>query len=536
VNGDEKRRRRGRVALPALASGIVLALSLPPWGFWILAGPAAGLLWWRLGGLRARERLLAGWLAGLGLFATGLWWSLSFNVYGGIVLMVVEALALALACVFSPAGRGRGVALTGAMVLMEALRSAWPFGGLPLGSIALGQAGGPLAGAARLGGPLLLVGMVWLEGAGLGALARLAVVSARRRGRGLRLEGRTVWRGAAAGAAAVSVVVALSWWGAAAADGGPALSTVRVAAVQGGGARGLRKAEVDPASVFAAARAATAEIPSVDGGNAPVLVVWPEDVVSLDGPLDDSAARAALAGIARDLRATLTVGVTETVSSTSFRNEIVAFAPDGLVVARFEKVHRVPFGEYVPDRGFFAHLANLSGVPLDAIPGHGDGVLRTPAGPLGTMVSYEVFFADRGRIATRAGAQLLIVPTNTASYATSQVPTQELAAARLQAIAEGRDLVQASPTGFSALIDHHGTVMARSTLGTRHVLVGDVARRRGATLYERWGDLPVLVVAGVALVAGWLAALTAGDAADAAWRDRRNRLRAPRLLTRLRLR
>jgi len=45
---------RGAVALPAVASGVGLALSLPPWGFWVLAFPAGGLLWWRLGGLRPR--------------------------------------------------------------------------------------------------------------------------------------------------------------------------------------------------------------------------------------------------------------------------------------------------------------------------------------------------------------------------------------------------------------------------------------------------------------------------------------------------
>ena len=77
----------------------------------------------------------------------------------------------------------------------------------------------------------------------------------------------------------------------------------------------------------------------------------------------------------------------------------------------FEKVHRVPFGEYVPFRGLFSHLANLDAVPRDAIPGRGSGLMRTPAGPLGILVSYEVFFADRGRSSVRAGAQLLVVPT-----------------------------------------------------------------------------------------------------------------------------
>jgi apolipoprotein N-acyltransferase len=139
------------------------------------------------------------------------------------------------------------------------------------------------------------------------------------------------------------------------------------------------------------------------------------------------------------------------------------------------------------------------------------------------MVSYEVFFADRGRIATRAGAQMLIVPTNTASYSTSQVPTQEIAASRLQAIAEGRDLVQASPTGFSAFIDHDGRVLDRSSLGVRQVLVDDVRLRTGRTVYERFGDLPVLIAAAILLAGGWVASLTDVDSSDTARRERRNR-------------
>jgi apolipoprotein N-acyltransferase len=302
-------------------------------------------------------------------------------------------------------------------------------------------------------------------------------------------------------------VVGVGVWGATAADGGPALHTVRVAAVQGGGVRGLRKSDVDPATVTAAQFAATPGIGAADGGEPPSLVVWPEDVVSLDTPIDGTATEKELGSLAVRLHATLLTGVTETVSSQSFRNEIVAFSPSGELVARVEKVHRVPFGEYIPYRGFFKHLADLSSVPLDAIPGHNDGVLHTPEGPLGTLVSYEVFYAPRGRTAVRAGAQLLVDPTNTSSYLTSQVPTQEIAAAQLQALALGRDVVQAAPTGFSAVIDQRGRVVARSVLGGRAVIVRDVGLRTGRTLYVRVGDLPVLVLSGLFVVLGWLSAL-----------------------------
>ena len=192
------------------------------------------------------------------------------------------------------------------------------------------------------------------------------------------------------------------------------------------------------------------------------------------------------------------------MSATRFRNEVVAWDPAGRVVGVFEKVHRVPFGEYVPLRGLISHLANLSAVPLDAITGHGSGLLRTPAGPLGIMVSYEVFFADRGRSSVRHGAELLVVPTNTSSYATGQVPSQEVAADEVQAVEEGRDLVQAAPTGYSTVVDHRGTLRARSALGRSQVLLSTVALRRGMTVYADTGDTPVLLAAAVLLLAGAL--------------------------------
>ncbi len=197
-------------------------------------------------------------------------------------------------------------------------------------------------------------------------------------------------------------------------------------------------------------------------------------------------------------------GVTEPAGRSGFLNEIVAWGPSGRIVSEFEKVHRVPFGEYVPDRSFFAHFADLSAVPLDAVPGHASGLLRTPAGPLGTLVSFEVFYASRSRTSVRAGAELLIVPTNTSSYSTAQVPTQEVAADVIQAVETGRDLVQAAPTGYSSVVTNRGGVVQRSVLSRRQVLSATVALRRGFTLYDHLGDMPVLVLAALALAAGWI--------------------------------
>ena len=483
--------RRGRVAAPSVAAGILLALSLPPFGWWPLGPLGAGLLYWRLGGLGVRARVWSGWLAGLGCDVIGLAWARAFNWYGAVVLIVVEALFFAAAAALTPPQRGRAPAFVGACTLAEALRMTWPFGGLPLGGVCLGQAHSPLGQLARLGGPLLITAGVWAAAVAVATLVSWS--RARCRGAG---------RPSLVGVALVTCgSVALAVAGALAPDGGAPVRTLRVALVQGGGQRGLSKEQVSPTTGYEAQLAATAGVGAARPR--PELVLWPEDVVALDRPLAGSPEEDRLGRLARELGTTLVVGVTEPASPTTFRNEIVAWGPGGHVVGVFEKVHRVPFGEYVPFRSFFSHLADLSGVPTDAVPGHGTGLMRTPAGPLGLLVSFEVFYAGRSHASVRAGAELLAVPTNTSSYSTSQVPAQEIAAAAVQAVETGRDLVQAAPTGYSAVVTNRGVVVSRSMLGTRQVLIATAALRRGLTPYDHWGDLPVLLLAAAALVAGW---------------------------------
>ena len=103
----------------------------------------------------------------------------------------------------------------------------------------------------------------------------------------------------------------------------------------------------------------------------------------------------------------------------------------------------------------------------------------------------------------RAGAEVMLVPTNAASFATGQVPAQEVAAARMRAWETGRWLVQAAPTGYAAIITPEGKVVARSDLSERAVLRESVRRRRGRTPYAVWGDWPVVIAAVVLLALGW---------------------------------
>jgi apolipoprotein N-acyltransferase len=480
-------RERAAPAGAGLGAGALLAASLPPWGWWPLAPAGAAVLVAALGGRPWARRLTAGFAGGVGLYGPGLWWMTEFSAPGYVAAVVVEAAILGLAAALVPPRRGRLLAFPAALVAAEAVRGHWPLGGLPLAGIALGQAAGPLGPAARLGGHLLLVALVAGAGAAVTGVARWA---RHRHEEGTAGEGRRAPLGPVAGLAAVVAVAAAG----AAAPLPEAAGTVAVAAVQGGGVRGLRAVFADPRVPFRAQVEASAGVGPVD------LVVWPEDVVDVEGPLAGSPEEATVADVARRLGATLVAGVVEDAGPGRFRNAAVVWSPDGRMVDRYDKVHRVPFGEYVPLRGLVRHLADLSAVPHDAIPGRGPGVLRTPAGPLGVLVSYEVFFAERARAATRAGGRVLLVPTNASSYTTAQVPTQELAAARLRALETGRAVVQAAPTGFSAVVDADGRMRARSALGDRAVVEQVVTLRRGQTLATRLGDLPLVALAALILV------------------------------------
>lgn len=474
----------GRVAGPGLLAGVLVALSVPPAGFWPLGILGLALLAWqfdRTAGLWARAG--AGFAFGIGLFVITISWIADFQAFGYVGLLVLQSsffagagAATALCRATGPSGRI--AAFTGAITLAEALRSFTPWGGFPMAGIPIGQVGGPLAPSARIGGVLVLTALTALLGGAVAEAARTDLGWARR---------------LAVAVAALVPTVAVVAAGSASPDGTP-VGSLTVAAVQGGGPRGLRAVDVNPTIVTQRYLDGSSRITSH-----PDVIVWPEDVVEVNGPLTGSTLDATFRRVARQHGATLLVGVVEGVNKRQFRNAIIAYGPDGDQIDRYDKVHRVPFGEYVPGRDLLDKLVNLRLLPRDAISGHGPGLLHVPGADLGVAISYEVFFGGRSRDSVRAGAQALVVPTNAASYRTSQVPTQEEAAARLRAWETGRDLVQAAPTGYSLLVDPRGHVRQRTTLGRAQVIEDRVTLRKGRTPYVRFGDAPWWILAAILL-------------------------------------
>ena len=469
------RRRRTRTAAEGVVAGLLLTAGLPPFGWWPLALVGAAVLAHVLDGAGTRRRVTAGVATGLGLLAPGLFWMSEFSAPGYVLAVLIEVTLLTICVAAVPPGRGLLLGLPAALVLSEALRGIWPFGGVPIATVAQTQIGGPLSQAARAGGGLLVAAAVAAAGIGLWALV-----------------GRRV-RTAAVGAA-LAVVAVLAG---AVADDGRAVGTLDVAIVQGGGERGLLASDAGDAEVLAAHLEASEELPAgLD------LVVWPENVVTVKQPVATTPQADELARVARAVDAPVVAGVVER-EGDRFRNAAVAWGPEGDIVARYEKNQRVPFGEYVPMRGLISSVADVSAIPRDAIAGTEAGLLPTAAGDLGVVISYEVFFPRRARDAMAAGAEVLLVPTNASSFTTSQMPTLELGAARMRAIETGRDVLQAAPTGLSAVIRPDGTVVEQSDLGARELLLATVDRRVGDTPYTRLGDGAGVVVAALALAAAW---------------------------------
>ncbi len=475
------------------------SLSLPPQDWWGTLPLAAALLALSLQGDRPWARALHGALFGLGWFGPALWWMTSFVLPGYVALVLVSAAMTAAGAAAVP---GTSPALTTPAVLaaVEVARLHWPFGGFPLAGLALGQASAPWIGIAPFAGSTAVVFVACATGTAALVLIQ-AIVTLLRPSRftGTR-SGGMIASAVALAALLLAVVVA------GVPGGKRSGKMLTVAGVQGGGPRGIPAVVADAEAVLDRHVQASRQVPAdVE------LVVWPEDVVDVDGALVGSPQEGVLRHVAAALGQPLVAGVVEDVAPGRFANAVVVVSADGLTSERYDKVHRVPFGEYIPGRSLLDPWVDLSLVPKDAVVGERPPTLDAAGTQLGVVISYEVFFPERARAAASAGGRLLLVPTNAASFTTPQVPSQELAAARLRAVETARAVVQVAPTGYSALIGSDGSLRQVSGLGEAAVLTGRLEVSDDTTWYVRFGDVPLFVVIASLLTFAWLRRLRRGQ-------------------------
>lgn len=511
--------RRGVLRLGLAAVGGVLAeVAFPDRGWWPVGFVAVAML--VLAGSRGGGRTTAlVWFAwGQTFFLLHLGWAReAAGPVAWVALSVLQAGLLAVAgALWSWADRAailarrpmlRALVFASVWVAGEQLRSVWPFGGFPWGRLAFSQTDGPLLSLAWLGGaPLVSFAVAFI-----GALLALATVAAGRR-------------------AARRVLVAASLTGAMLGLGTliplgvePEAGTLRTGVVQGNvpADRGRPdRAEVVLANHVQGTAAVATQAP---GGLD--LVVWPENASDVD-PRTNADAAAQVWEASDAVRAPILVG-TDRYEPEGRYNDVVVWDPERGPVDSYAKQRPAPFGEYVPLRGLIRVFSSqVDRVEVDMVAGTAPAVVDIPvarlgrAVPVATVICFEVAFDDLVRNAVRQGAQVLVVPTNNASFGWTAQSTQQLAMSRLRAVETGRATIQASTVGVSAVIEPDGTLVQRTDLFTSATMTADLPLRTSLTPAVRAGPAPIIL-------AVLIAAAAAASGAANAWRRRADRSSRP---------
>ncbi|PJI37644.1 apolipoprotein N-acyltransferase [Ferrovibrio sp.] len=194
-------------------------------------------------------------------------------------------------------------------------------------------------------------------------------------------------------------------------------------------------------------------------------------------------------------------------------NSVFALGSDAQIVARYDKVHLVPFGEYLPFRKILKPLG-LDAIAAGAVDfsfGRDMAPIAIPGLPFArVLICYEAIFADESMQQSDAApaAGLLLNVTNDAWFGTSSGPYQHLVAAKFRAVEQGLPLVRAANNGISAIVDPYGRITVQLGLNEIGVVDGGLpAAIAQRPLYARIGDAPLLVFAIVSLIAAFAALL-----------------------------
>src|SRR5215831_7620124 len=477
--------------LAAVAGGLALTAAFPPVAVWPLAPLGPALLVLALQGRSLRASVLAGLLFGLAFFVPLLSWLINVAWYAWAALAVAEAVIFALLC----AGqrvllslRAWPVAVAGWWVAAEALRGRWPYA-FPWGRLAMSQAGTPAAPWAAVGGAPLLTFLLALTGSTLAWLV---------------LRRRPIPALAFAGALGLTLAGALLPVD----PVPPGTPTATVAAVQGNvpHARdlpGLLRASTVTENHAAATERLAAQV-KAGRKPAPDLVIWPENATDLD-PRFYPPVFGTIAAAVRAIGRPVLVGeVLEDPQRNVGQLWTPARGPGPLYVKR----QLVPFGEYIPFRGLLSHITSLVALqPHDFTAGRRPVVFHVGRIRLGDVICYEVGFDGLVSSEVRAGANLLTVQTNDATFEVDGQrgeSLQQLAMARIRAVETDRAVIVASTTGVSAVIAPDGSLVARTGTWRQAVLESRVPLLHTITLAIRLGGWPEFLITALTIGAfGW---------------------------------
>jgi apolipoprotein N-acyltransferase len=489
----------------ALIAGALSSLAMAPFNAWPILFLTFPVMVWLIDGAGAGKwrgvpsAAWAGWWFGLGYFVPGLYWIgfaflvdastfawlLPFAVLGlPAYLAVFTAFGFALARLLWTRDASRVLALAVALTIAEWLRGH-VLTGFPWNAFGYALTE-PLA-LAQTGALIGLWGLTFLSVAIFASPAVLIDGTSR---------GRKPW---IAPALALAVLVAMGVFGIVRLSLHPtALTKVKLRIMQPNLEQDERfnysaKAAVMQKYLTLSDRASGPESTGVRDAN---ILIWPESAF----PFFLTREADAMAQIA-DLLPKGTVLITGAVRApdlpprariTRAYNSIYVIDHDGSVLSVYDKLHLVPFGEYLPYQDWMEKLGfeQLTKVRGGFIPGTIRRSLEVPGAPRALpLICYEAIFP--GDVATRDERPGWIINlTNDGWFGISTGPYQHLQQVRLRAIEEGLPVVRAANTGISAVIDPMGRVVAELGLGLEGVLDSKLPSAAPPTFYVRAGDIP----------------------------------------------
>jgi apolipoprotein N-acyltransferase len=229
-----------------------------------------------------------------------------------------------------------------------------------------------------------------------------------------------------------------------------------------------------------------------DAGIAP-LIVWPESPAPFES--DDQLFTESTAALAREQRSWLLAGATgvqppaEPGEAEQMFNSALLLSPSGAVVQRYDKVHLVPWGEYVPFAWAFGFAKALTHeVGTYSASGAGRTPLEVGSHRYGVFICYESVFPHEVRQFAEHGAEVLVNISNDGWFGESGAPWQHLNMARMRAVENHRWLLRCTNTGVTAAIDPMGRVVAMAPRNQRVALDAPYGLMSDTTFYTRYGD------------------------------------------------
>ena len=241
------------------------------------------------------------------------------------------------------------------------------------------------------------------------------------------------------------------------------------------------------------------------GEPVPSIIVWPESPAPFF--VDDPSFRQAVGEIARKSNAYVIVGSVGTSNVSQMGrpqdifNSAALVSPTGEWVARYDKVHLVPFGEYVPFSKVFSFAQKLTKEVGNFVPGTRRSVFDTGSYKVGVFICYESAFPSEVRQFAANGGTVLATISNDGWFGYYGAPEQHLNTARMRAIENNRWLLRATNTGITASVDPFGRIIATAPRDVRTTLDAPFSVVTDTTFYTRHGDWFAYLCAIISLVA-----------------------------------